>query len=210
MSEIKNIVFDMGNVLILYDYKQILTRHGITDESEQLLVKNTLFDSEPWREYDRGTVEKDSFIPVIDSLPEHLAALCRKIVLEQCFALNEMPPFPVMFDIVKRLKENGYKIYLLSNAGKDFAVYSKNIPALTLFDGKFVSSDYLLLKPEDAIYRKFFEVFGLNPNECIFIDDVKANTEGAIKNGMDAICFNSSLEPHEVLIEKLRKKGIKI
>lgn len=200
----------MGNVLILFNYKQILARHGITDEKETELIKKTVFDSFEWREYDRGTVEKSAFIPVIDSLPPHLAKLMHRLVLEQCFALNEMPPFDDMADIIQQLKQNGYKIYLLSNAGKDFAIYSKNIRALDYFDGKFVSSDYKLLKPEKEIYDKFFEVFELNPSECVFIDDVQANVDGSKKCGMDAICYDSYYQPRQDLIDALRQRGVKI
>lgn len=206
---IKNIVFDMGNVILCYDAQTILGKY--LDKQEDIdTFRRVLMGSFEWQEYDRGTMDKYDFIPVIETMPAHLQALAKKIVLEQCFAEKEMPPFPQTEELILKLKANGYGLYLLSNAGQDFYHYSKFKPALQHMDFCFVSSDYKLLKPEPEIYEKFFAVTGLDRSECVFIDDVPANVQGSIDAGMDAICFTPSRQDISELYTALRARGVNI
>ena len=206
----KNIVFDMGNVLIMF-YPEKTLRKYLTDQNEIDAVMNVFYKSVGYRECDRGTMTYDELIDSMrDQLPPHLIALLRKLYVEQCFGGTEMPPFPEMYDLVLKLKENGYKTYLLSNAGFDFHDYSKAIPAIGLLDGVVISCEYKLLKPEPEIYETLFEKFSLDPAECVFIDDMQENIDGAAACGMDGICFSPSFEDVSVLKEKLRERGVKI
>lgn len=199
----------MGNVLLCYDANAILGKY--LDKQEDIdTFRRVLMGSFEWQEYDRGTMDKYDFIPVIETMPSHLQTLAKKIVLDQCFAEKEMPPFPQTEKLVKQLREKGYGLYLLSNAGQDFYHYSKFKPALQFFDFCFVSSDYKLLKPEPAIYEKFFAVTGLDRSECVFIDDVPANVQGSIQAGMDAICFTPSRQDIAELYAALRERGVEI
>ena len=115
-----------------------------------------------------------------------------------------------MYDLILELKANGYKTYLLSNAGYDFYEYSPHKPAIALMDGKIISCEHKVLKPEKEIYEILFNTFSLDPSECIFIDDVEENIEGGKKCGMDGIVFSPSVEDVSVLREKLKNKGVKI
>lgn len=207
---IKNIVFDLGNVLIDFDSDRILGKY-LSSPDEIALMKRELFGSLEWRETDRGTMTLENAMhAVMKRLPEHLAELTEKIKLKQEFEEVEMPPNENMIPVVKRLKENGYKLYLLSNAGINFYNYRDKIPVLSLLDGEFISADWHLLKPEHEIYEKFLETFALNASECIFIDDVQANIDGAAECGIDGICFTPSKFEISYLTERLREKGINI
>ena len=207
---IRNIVFDMGGVLMCFDADKILDNNGILDPLDREIVKDKVFHSPEWREYDRGTVEKESFIRFIDELPEHLRGLFRHILLEECFAEKQMPVYTFMEPFIGRLKKAGYKIYLLSNAGQDWYHYSKFNPCFKHFDGTFVSSDYKLLKPEPEIYEKFLDVFHLEAAECVFIDDVQANIDGAINAGMNGICYSSDRQNVSDLEKELNKIGVNV
>lgn len=207
---IKNIVFDMGRVLISYDIDEIIASVGITRPDEVQIIKDVIFSSREWQEYDRGTVNKTVYFWLIDTLPE----LLRERAIDMLFRTNLvesfMPARPDICEIARELKQNGYSLWLLSNAGHDFHTYSRGVPALQYFDGCFVSSDYQLLKPEPQIYSKFFEVFKLKPEECIFIDDMPANCEGAEAQNMRALCFNNSFQSAQDLRRMLSDAGIKI
>ena len=199
----------MGNVILCYDAQTILGKY--LDKQEDIdTFRRVLMGSFEWQEYDRGTMDKYDFIPVIETMPAHLQTLAKKIVLEQCFAEKEMPPFPQTEELILKLKANGYGLHLLSNAGQDFYHYSKFKPALQHMDFCFVSSDYKLLKPEPEIYEKFFAVTGLDRSECVFIDDVPANVQGSIDAGMDAICFTPSRQDISELYTALRERGVNI
>lgn len=207
-SAIRNLVFDMGNVLLLFDADVILRRAGIDDADDRRLFERVIMASDVWQDYDRGTVEKTAFRPLIDSLPPHLADIAEEMLLRHIFAATYMPPIEPMETLAAAAHERGYDLYLLSNAGQDFHIYRKGIPALRFFRGTFVSSDYHLMKPERAIYEKFFSVFSLRPEDCLFIDDLQTNIDGAARCGMDGICFNASKEKTDVLYEKLAAKGV--
>lgn len=205
MVMIKNLVFDMGGVLIRFDPDAVLTEHGVTDPDDREAFKREVFKSTVWNDYDRGTVGKDAFLGCIAKLPEHLRPLAKKLVVDRIFAANDMPPIDGMYELISGFKNRGFGIYLLSNAGQDFYVYGKTIPAISLFDGLFISSDWHLLKPEPGIYDKFFELFSLDPAECLFVDDMPANIQGARDRGMDGVCWcgsRQSVEELKTMIEE--------
>ena len=206
---IKNIVFDMGGVLLSYDPDLVLDNNNILDESDREFMKKEVFGSLEWQEDDRGTVTKDSFNRFVDIAPGHLKSFIRRLLIDECFGEMQMPVFEWMDEFIGQLKAAGYKIYLLSNAGQDFYQYSKKITALRHFDGKFVSSDYKLLKPEKEIYEKFLEVFDLVPEECVFIDDVQRNIDAAVECGMYGICYTSQNSDSSELRTELEKAGVK-
>ncbi|MCD7828097.1 MAG: HAD family phosphatase [Clostridiales bacterium] len=206
----KNIVFDLGNVLVMY-YPEKVLRKYLDDDDDVSLLMREFYGRGVINDTDRGVKTYEEIIEECRPyIPDRLVALLKRLYVESCYGCNEMPPFPEMYSLVKKLKENGYHVYLLSNAGRDFYVYSKKFPVLDLMDGTVISSDYKQLKPEPEIYKTLFEKYSLTPSECIFIDDMQRNIDGALKCGMDGICFSPSFEDVTVLIEKLRSKNIKI
>lgn len=96
---------------------------------------------------------------------------------------------PLMYEVVRELKQRGYGIYLCSNANERFREYAENIPALSLFDGMIVSAEEKCIKPGRRIYQTLFERYSLKPQECFFIDDMQANIDGARAAGMQGYCY---------------------
>lgn len=201
---INNIIFDMGGVLVDFDVERALRTHFLPEHRQ--MVKENVFLSEEWRELDKGTVSIESALQKMCArLPISLHAEVKKIVLEH---EKEMPPINEMYGIVKKLKENGYKIYLLSNCPSWFNEYKKSVPALSFFDGFIVSAYYNVIKPENEIYQILFKEFDLHSEECYFIDDNMPNVEAAVKNGMEAYCFFD--RDIEKLKDDMRKHNINI
>ena len=206
---IKNIIFDMGNVLILFYPEKTFSKY--LDKKDVDLVLDVFYKSGIYRDCDRGVrTYADVIEEVAPKLPAHVLAVIKKLYLEVGYGLTEMPPFEEMYDLILELKANGYKTYLLSNAGYDFYEYSPHKPAIALLDGKIISCEHKVLKPEREIYEILFSTFSLDPSECVFIDDVEENIEGGKKCGMDGIVFSPAFEDVSVLREKLRNKGVKI
>lgn len=201
---IKNIVFDMGGVLI--DYNPEKTLYGLFDKETADVLLREIFRNKIWADKDRGIIMPDEIMALKkNSIPEAVYEKTSEMV-ENFYPY--MPPFENMYGFVKELKDNGYGIYLLSNASSDFHERRKGIPALSLFDGVLISADHKLLKPEREIYEALYEKFSLNPDECFFIDDVQANIDGAKAAGMDGHCYSHG--DIEILRNALREKGVRI
>ncbi|MBR6361638.1 MAG: HAD family phosphatase [Clostridia bacterium] len=201
---IKNIVFDMGGVLI--DYNPEKTLYAVLDKESADIALAEIFRNKIWTEKDRGVVSAEEILAQRGSkIPARSYEKVAEMVMD---FYPYMPPFPQAEEIVKRLKANGYRIFLLSNASMDFYDAKKNIPALNYFDGCLVSADYKLIKPEKEIYLTLFSKFNLLPGECFFIDDVEANCEASREQGMKA--FRLVNQDYEGLINAFKENGIRI
>ena len=95
---------------------------------------------------------------------------------------------------------------MLSNAGLPLRQYWPRLPGASCFDGVLVSAEEKTLKPQPEIYRTLLHRYGLVPEECLFIDDIPANAEGAVNCGMGAIVFRGD---SKVLRQELRNLGVR-
>lgn len=187
---IKNIVFDMGRVLIHYDAKNYVKKH-VKDSVSIELLYHEIFCSVEWLKMDRGVMTVDEAIASIQKgVPESHHSTVQLLIQNWH---SDIPPFPQMEDLIANLKTHGYRIYLLSNTSKSFHGFRLGIPALKYFDGEFISADYGLLKPDFAIYEKFYKTFDLKPEECYFIDDSPANIEVAERTGMKGFVYHGDI-----------------
>ena len=121
--------------------------------------------------------------------------------------VGEITPVEGMAELIAELREMGYGIYMLSNASRNIYKYMDRIPGSDLFDGKIISADWLMLKPQSEIYEKMYSQFNLRPEECFFIDDTPANIEGAMLTGMPGTVFRQDMER---LRRDLRDAGIMV
>ncbi len=175
----------MGGVLIDFDPIRSVKNH-FAPEDKDVVLANT-FRSKEWSAMDKGDLSVEEALKRMTSrIPERLHAEVRRMVLER---EAEMPPIAEMYPVVKTLKENGYKIYLLSNCPDWFDDFKKSVPAFAFFDGFIISAYYNEIKPEENIYKALFKVFSLKPEECFFIDDMQANIDTAKRLGMNTHCF---------------------
>lgn len=203
---IKNIVFDMGKVLVDYDdYKCV--DYYVKDRADRELVRTAVFVSPEWIMLDMGVItEKMAMERIKKRLPERLPEAA-----EQClnnWHLHCMETVREFEPLICWLKEQGLGIYLLSNASERLLTcYRDVIPAVDLFDGILFSAEEKVMKPQRQIYERLFEKFHLNPEECYFIDDLQMNIDGARACGMDGYCFadrdiNKLRTALEALLEK--------
>lgn len=202
---IKNILFDMGGVLLRFDPELFVSRLGL-DAADSALIVREVFQSAEWVALDRGSVsEDDAFASMCTRIPERLCAAARDVFDHWDKPRLEMEGTP---EIVKELSENGYGLYLLSNAGVGHREYWPALPVSRYFgDRLMVSYQWQLLKPEAAFYEKAFELFSLDRRECLFIDDNPINMEAAWRIGLDGVVYHG--DP-ELLRLRLREKGVKI
>lgn len=201
---IKNILFDMGQVLIRFDQKYFIKRLGIEDADLDLLLRE-VYRSVEWVQMDRGTLrEEDAFRSISKRLPERLHDAAWKLI---CMWDRPILEVAGMYELVEELKGLGYGIYLLSNASVRQHDYWPRIPASRFFDGKLISADHHVIKPQLEIYRLCLEKFGLQAEECFFIDDAPANIEGALCCGIAGAVFHGDAK---LLRSQLRTAGIPV
>ena len=202
---IRNIVFDMGNVVIRFDPAFFMDRAGIHDPVDRRLVMNELFLSVEWAQMDAGTLTEETAEPLIlPRFPERLKETVRNLLYNWSYPRDMIPG---MEDLIRRLKESGYHIYLLSNASSAQHEYWPKYPVSRYFDGKMISWDVKTVKPNPEIYRLFTEKFSLKPEECLFTDDSPANVAAAAACGWQGIVFHGSADELEA---KMRASGIRI
>ena len=201
---IKNIIFDMGNVLIYFNRDVFLDRVGLTDPGDRELLKREVYLSLEWSRMDRGSLTDDEAADIIARrVPAHLRETVHKLVNEWD---RPILPIPGMEELARELKQNGYGIYLLSNASYRQHVYWQNVPVAEVFDGTLISADVHLVKPQPEIYELMCRRFSLKKEECVFIDDSTPNAEGAFFFGMPAIVFHDDAKE---LRRKLRELGVR-
>ena len=201
---IKNIVFDMGNVVIRFDPDAFIERFGVSGEDKKTLLLE-IFRSPEWVMMDRGVLTDDQAADILcPRVPEHLRDVARKLI-----ALWDRPIIEVegICPLIEELKGLGYGIYLLSNASCRQPDYWQRVPAAKLFDGTLISYSVRLVKPMPEIYEKFFETFSLKREECFFIDDSPANVEAALYVGMPATVFHNDVRR---LRQELRRAGVPV
>lgn len=201
---IKNIVFDMGNVLVRYAPADFVAQFT-DDPTQQKLLLKEIFQSVEWVQYDRGTITKERLTAqVCGRLPDELHPIAAEIVehwYEKIEPISEMAP------IIEGLKEKDYQLYILSNASDTYYKFTDKIPNFAYFEGAFISSDWNMIKPEREIYQAFCQHFQLVPSQCYFIDDLPINVESAIYSGMQGCVFNGDIQE---LQASFKQAGIQI
>lgn len=198
----KNVIFDLGNVLLDFNPRGYL-KSKISDDKLEDVFK-AIFSSEEWVMLDRGTItEKEAINNIINRNSTYKNEI--NLAFDNWYDL--LKPIEETVEILMSLKENGYKIYYLSNFHElAFGEVTKKNKFFELFDGGVVSYAEKLIKPEEEIYKLILERYKLNPNESIFVDDMETNVEGANKVGIKTILFKGAKE----LKEELNNLKVKI
>lgn len=201
----KNIIFDIGHVLLhqeitFVDYLQGL---GLDCEESKLICKTVFgefFDAPLWSEFDRGTVLANEIIAdAVEKLPQYEAQITK---LLSCWT-DTFVPIEDTVEILYELRQNGYKVYLLSNfSGEGFLQVQKRYEFLKAVNGGVISYEVKSVKPENLIYETLISNYNLAPETCLFIDDRQANIDKASEFGIDGICFVEDGSLREKLIEK--------
>lgn len=193
---IKNIIFDVGEVLLGYRWKEMLMDYGLK-ESEAIRVGNLIFNDNLWTQLDMQSEPTESIIKKYELKYPDEAVVIRWFI--EHGELMQVKRYDV-WDQVHTLKQAGYKIYLLSNYSKDlFEKHTKDAVFLNDIDGMVVSYQIHKIKPDPDIYRYLLQKYSLKAEECIFFDDRNDNTVAAQKLGIQAV----TVESKDVLMKNI-------
>ncbi|KXT84982.1 HAD superfamily hydrolase [Streptococcus sp. DD11] len=190
---IKNLVFDLGNVLIEWNPTKILT-YFAADEEDRERVREAVFDSGLWARTDSGELSLEEASRTASALlPPELASAVQNIFYHWYEVVA------VYQDLQKKIEawsQQGYRIYILSTTCEIFYHIEKAglLPIYPLLSGYILSSEVGAVKPDREIYLELLEKYHLQAEECVFIDDIEANLEAAADLGFATILAKSEAE----------------
>ena len=188
---IKNLIFDFGKVLVDYDYFFILDQIFATHEQALDFYRHLMDDR--WNErldrMDRtfGQVIAD----MQEAMPQWRDEIRQFGDRYTDFVLGEIGG---MRALLVRLKSEGYKLYGLTNWCSRVHETMLQYPIFQLLDGRIVSSEEHVVKPEREIYELTCRKLGLREGECVFADDKVENVEAARAYGMHGVWFRDAVQ----------------
>ena len=198
---IRNIVFDIGNVLTDFRWREFLQDKGFDDAMIDRIAKASVM-SPVWNELDRGEWDEKrlmaEFVKLDSEIEEEL-----HLAYDNVTGMVTKRDYAVSW--VKELKSKGYSVYYLSNFS--YKAYMECRDALDFIpytDGGILSYQDKIIKPDEGIYKLLLSRFGLKAEECVFLDDTPRNVEAAKRLGFHVIHFQTK-EQAEV---KLRELGV--
>jgi glucose-1-phosphatase len=202
-NKIKAIVFDLGNVLIPFDFKIFVERINELKPG----LGNKFFDFfktnyELHRDFERGRIPEMEFVNT-------LLKVLEDIIDPETFCNYYADIFSVNGDVVSLLPvlKNNYKLFLLSNTDLIHEKYGwRKYDFFVHFEKLILSHEVGAVKPEEEIYKAVEKASGFLPEEHIFIDDIIDYVNAAKEYGWDAVQFTS----YENLYRDLREKEILI
>ena len=202
---LKNMVFDMGGVLIQYLPRHFIEREGVTDPQEQELLLKLIFHSKEWPLIDLGTFTEEQLEEIVrPQVPPRLHDTVHKLIFDYFLPLE---PIPGMADFIRECKDKGMGIYLVSNASLRQKTYWHTIPGSEYFDGEIVSAYERCVKPGPEIFNLLLSRYGLNAGECMFVDDLQPNVDGAMAVGMRGFHFTGDVAALRRAVEEILEQN---
>lgn len=200
---IRNVVFDLGNVLVDFDPKAYLHSFGFGQTTVDALMQTVFRDD--WPLYDRGDY------PTVQALCE---AVCAKypafaVQLRQVLRPDWVGIHTLYEDTaayLAALKARGYHVFLLSNLAKESYDYISRFDFFRQIDGGVFSFQEHVCKPDERIYHILLGRCHLQPEETVFLDDSAANIAAAERCGMHGIVF-TGLPAAKAKLETLLQTG---
>lgn len=200
---IRNIIFDIGQVLVSFRWKEFMDDLGFTEEQKDRIGKATV-EGPLWKEFDRGILSFSEIVEGCIQLEPELEEEIRLFYKDMSTIVKE---FDYSETLLRGLKEQGYQIYLLSNYGeRNFSYIENKLRFFPYVDGQIISYRIQHIKPEPEIYQALLETYQLKPEESVFLDDVEENLKEAETFGIHTIHFTSL----SAGIQGLQKKGITV
>jgi len=193
-NKYKNIIFDLGAVLFYFNPYEILhDLFGLTKEQSKDIVKN--ISSSIWLDMDRGLITPEQ---VAEKLADPFG---KENMLKFLYAMpDRLVPLTQGVEILKLVRQQGYKTYILSNLAEFCYLKVKDYDFVKQFDGAIYSYQHKCAKPEEQIYRTLLDTYSLKAEECLFIDDLEVNINGSKMLGIDGIVCKD----HNYVLDQLK------
>ncbi len=187
---IRNILFDMGNVIVHYDPPFFSRCFCSSPEDAQELTENIFYTPE-WERLDEDTITLQEFDAVNRTRIRPALHKAAHDVLYHWY--ENLPVYTGMEELIAKLKSCGLRLFVCSNAGVQFHTYAPHIPAFRYMEALVISADLHCCKPKPGIFRHILDTYRLAPSQCLFIDDVERNVRGAEALGIHGYRYDGNL-----------------
>lgn len=187
---IKNIVLDVGMVLVDWDWEGLFDDLGYGDDDFVFdALASATVCSHRWKDWDRGSKSTEErtneMIMVAPTFENEILNILSNIGM----AVDQ---FDYSKPWIRAMKKAGYKVYLLSNYSKELYQQTREVQLdfEKEVDGAVFSYQVGAIKPEKEIYQALLDRYDLKGEECVFIDDRQENLEAAEAFGMKGVLFH--------------------
>ena len=203
---IKNVIFDIGNVILNFNVEEVLKKFTDNQEEQKFIMEN-IIKSPEWLEYaliDTGYISREEAIDIVSDRTNHTND---ELIKNFWYNYNNYAFVNMeILDLIKELQSKGYSVYLLSNIN---SYTTENVARSGLFelvDGYILSYQVHQVKPYEGIYKTLLEKYNLNASECLFIDDNQKNIVTGNKLGI----LSKKVEPDNVasVIETIKELNL--
>jgi putative hydrolase of the HAD superfamily len=198
----KNVIFDLGGVIIDWSPERILQGY-YADPEIRMLMKTALFQHPDWLDLDRGTLSERDLVERAGARTGRPAAELQGLMAAVRGSLHAKPDTVALLD---RLFARGVPLYCLSNISSDtFEHLRLRHSFWGVFRGIVISGDTRLMKPEREIFELLLQRHGLAARHTVFVDDNEPNVLAARALGMHAVWFKDARQCEMELEELLTR-----
>ena len=191
MSEIRNVIFDLGGVVLNWNPDQIVSRFEAQPTLRSGFKESTVGHAD-WRQFDRGTLTELEMIERIQSRtgrPTHEVSSIMDAIRDSLTEKLET------VKLMRKLRERGVSLFCLSNMPASIYAHLRERHGFwDVFQGIVISGEIRMMKPEAEIFAHLLEKFKLSAEETLFVDDLAANIEGAAAVGLRGVLFRDAFQ----------------
>lgn len=198
---IRDVVFDLGNVIITFEPHKFLDR-VLNDPKKKEAVMDVFFP-ELWDQYDRGVYTIEQMVQFgTEKYPQNEDAF--RAMMTQW--PQQLVPLEASFELVRWLKDNGYRVFVLSNLSEQgYDALKNQFDLIPFLDGGVYSYEHQIIKPDPRIYQILMEQYDIDPTQALFVDDRIENVEAAKQLGFTTIHCSDYHQMPQWVKEKLNE-----
>jgi len=188
MKKIKNIVFDVGNVLVRWDPRFIISQ-AFPQHHNPAELATALFKNQIWLNLNLGLITEQE---ALRHYQQQFGFENHELQNLMEIAKASLTPIEESINLLKSLQQD-FELYALTDNTKAIMAYlTQKYDFWPVFQGIVVSAEVGHLKPSQEIYQHLLSTYQLIAKETVFIDDYLINVEGARKMGIHAIQFQNT------------------
>ena len=182
--KINTVIFDIGGVLVDFGRQHFFEQFGHSPEMCMRLYESTV-RSPYWKEFDLGMIADEEVIDLFAGYAPELESEIREAMKCVHGVVRRMD---AAIPWIRKIKESGRRTLYLSNYSMKVAGDNADaMDFLPFLDGGLLSCDYHVIKPDPAFYQILIDKYDLDPEKCVFLDDLADNIAAAEKLGFHTI-----------------------